>query len=70
MKNASGTHTWPLFTSYERCPHCGFIAQSRSDYETHGDKQVKHLACDRCHGSWSDEKPVHKGLFPLFGRGG
>lgn len=43
-----GSHTWDLYVRYHRCPKCGFILESRQDFENRFGKHVKDLSCPRC----------------------
>lgn len=43
-----GTHTWDLYLRYHRCPKCGFIIESRQDFENRFGEYVKELVCNRC----------------------
>ena len=44
----NGTHTWKLYTHYHACPKCGFIIESRQDYEPRLETYEKDLKCPRC----------------------
>ncbi len=43
-----GDHTWRMLLSYVRCPHCGYIMESRDPYEQRLDEFVKDMICQRC----------------------
>lgn len=58
-----GTHTCDLFLEYCRCPDCGYVIESRKDYENRLGKYEKDLECDRCHHRFR----VTKQLKPIFG---
>ncbi len=56
-----GTHTWDLYIHYHRCPNCGYIMESRQDFEKRANKYVKDLVCSRCQKPFSvlkEEKPT------------
>lgn len=58
-----GTHTWDLHQSYHCCPKCGFIIESRQDYENRFGQSIKELNCHRCNNHFN----VIKELKPTFG---
>lgn len=58
-----GEHTWDLYQSYHACPKCGYIMESREDYENRFGKYVKELTCKRCH----DRFTLTKEQKPTFG---
>ena len=44
-----GTHTCKITYHLHRCPKCGFINESRTDYYLDRDGMLaKHVECDRC----------------------
>lgn len=51
-----GPHTWDLYLQYHRCPQCGYIIESRQDFENRFGKYVKELKCNRCDHQFSLEK--------------
>lgn len=58
-----GSHTWKLYLRYHRCPKCGFIIESRDDFENRFGKYVKELSCSRCHQRFT----ISKDSKPTFG---
>lgn len=62
-----GSHTWDLYIHYYTCPACGFIIESRSDYEYREKKYQKDLECERCHHHFTVTKPKHSRFGPLLG---
>ena len=62
-----GEHTWDMIFHYHRCPECGFIIESREDYEYRLGHYVKTLDCPRCHGSFTLEKETKPTFGPLIG---
>lgn len=58
-----GEHTWDLYVRYHRCPSCGFIIESRDDFENRFGKYVKELNCPRC----SHRFTLTKNEKPRFG---
>ena len=62
-----GEHTWDLILQYHRCPKCGYIIESRQDYEYHLGKYQKDLECSRCHNRFTLTKQTKPTFGPLFG---
>lgn len=58
-----GTHTWELYLYYHRCPKCGYIIESRQNFDDRFGKRVKELLCSRCQARFS----VIKTERPTFG---
>jgi uncharacterized C2H2 Zn-finger protein len=58
-----GTHTYDLFLEYCRCPSCGYVMESRKEYENRLGKLEKEIECNRC----DHEFTVSKQLKPVFG---
>lgn len=65
----SGDHTWELTIHYHRCPKCGWIIESRQDYEQGFDGIYrKELTCDRCQANFVQEKHLPPKFGPLLGK--
>lgn len=62
-----GTHTWDLYVAYHRCPHCGYIMESRENFKYRLRKYTKDLECPRCHYLFTLIKPSSPSLGPLIG---
>lgn len=62
-----GTHTWDLIIHYHRCPACGYIIESRQDYQYRFGKYQKDIICRRCQSSFTLTKPVRPHFGPLIG---
>lgn len=62
-----GTHTWDLFLSYHRCPKCGCILESRSDFENRFGKYVQEMQCNRCHHRFTLTKSERPTFGPFTG---
>ena len=43
-----GTHTYDVFLMYHHCPKCGYIIESRTDYQPSLEGYYKQLECIRC----------------------
>lgn len=65
--NRSGTHTWNLYTRYHACPECGFIIESRQDFEQRLTTYEKDLECPRCHHEFTLLKKTKPTFGPLTG---
>lgn len=63
-----GTHTWDLILHYHRCPSCGFINESRQDFQPRSNEWIKELKCERCHQVFTVTKPKRRTFGPLFGK--
>jgi len=63
-----GTHTWDITIHYHRCPACGFIIESRHDYQYRLGKYKKDLICKRCQNHFTVMKSTHPKLGPLIGK--
>ncbi len=65
-----GEHTWNLFLHYCSCPQCGFVMESRNDYEAGGAGVFqKNLSCHRCGCHFTIKKVSHAAMGPLIGKG-
>lgn len=63
-----GEHTWDLVLQYHRCPVCGFIIESREDYQYRmGGVYQKDLECPRCKHRFTLTKPRKPTFGPLIG---
>lgn len=62
-----GSHTWDLYLRYHRCPKCGYIIESRNDFENRFGKYVKELICNRCHQRFTLTKQEKPTFAPLIG---
>lgn len=62
-----GSHTWDLHLQYHRCPKCGYILESRSDFENRFGKYIKELICNRCQHHFTLTKEVKPTFGPLTG---
>lgn len=63
-----GEHTWDLIQEFHRCPACGFIVESRDDYEYRNMKYEKELKCPRCQREFMAVKAVKPKLGSLLGQ--
>lgn len=63
-----GEHTWDLIQQFHRCPKCGFIFESRQDYDYRNMKYEKDLECPRCHLQFMVTKAVKPKLGSLLGQ--
>jgi hypothetical protein len=61
-----GAHTWDIIFQYHRCPKCGFIIESRQDFQYKLGHYYKELDCNRCHHRFSLTKEVNPVLGPLL----
>lgn len=61
------THTYPLHLSYERCPKCHYIFESRKDYEYRMGTYKKDLICPKCKESFKTLKKGSSPIGPIFG---
>lgn len=48
LRQQHGNHTWDIIVEYYRCPHCGFIAESREKFENRLGLYQKDFICHRC----------------------
>lgn len=62
-----GTHTWDLVQHYHRCPKCGFIIESREDFQYNLGVWSKNLQCDRCNQRFTLTKNRTPTFGPLIG---
>lgn len=62
-----GEHTWDLIFQYHRCDKCGWIIESREDYQYRMGEYVKDLECPRCHHFFQLSKIFPKRIGPIFG---
>lgn len=62
-----GTHTWNLYLSYHRCPSCGYIFDSREDFQYRLGKYQKDLECPRCGLVFTLTKEQKSLIGPFFG---
>lgn len=53
-----GSHTWDLVVRYHRCPQCGVIIESRTDYVYQLGHYVKQVDCQRCGHKFTDTRRV------------
>lgn len=67
-KKQAGTHTWDLYVRYHRCPKCGYIIESRDDYQYQMGNYVKELTCNRCKNTFTESMPSTKHLGPIIGK--
>jgi len=51
-----GSHTWEIILYYHRCPKCGFIFESREDYQYRLGLYQKDLECPKCHHQYTVTK--------------
>ena len=52
---------------YHRCPECGYIMESRRDYDNRFGKYMKDLICRRCHHQFTLMRNEKKTFGPLIG---
>lgn len=66
MRKISHKHPWTfkIVHQYHRCEKCGFIIESREDYEYRLGIYEKELVCTRCHHHFVVSKKMH--FDPLF----
>lgn len=62
-----GAHTWDIYLHYHRCPKCGYIIESREDFQNRFGKFVKELICNRCHHHFSLTKSEKPAFGPFTG---
>lgn len=62
-----GPHTWDIITQYHRCPECGYIMESRADFEYVLGRMEKELECPRCTHRFRITKPRPSTFGPLLG---
>lgn len=62
-----GEHTWDLVVDYHRCPKCGFINESRVEYQRGKDSLTKDITCGRCGEKFTVSKKITKKFGPIFG---
>jgi|EndMetStandDraft_5_1072996.scaffolds.fasta_scaffold109861_2 uncharacterized C2H2 Zn-finger protein len=62
-----GTHTWDLIVQYHRCPKCGYIFESREDYQNRLGLYQKDLQCPRCNNIYTITKDRKPTFGPLTG---
>jgi uncharacterized C2H2 Zn-finger protein len=62
-----GTHTWDLILHYHLCPHCGYIFESRADYQYRLGSYQKDLECPRCHTQFMVTRNRKHHFGPLLG---
>lgn len=59
-----GTHTWEIVIHYHRCLKCGWIIESREDFDYRLGRYQKDLVCPRCQYAFSITKQSRPcGLF-------
>lgn len=63
----SGTHTWNIYIHYHACPKCGYIIESRQDYEERLKTYEKDLKCPRCQHEFTLIKKPKPTFGPLIG---
>lgn len=64
---STGTHTWKRSLYYHRCPACGYIFESRQDFEYRLGAYQKDLHCPRCQQAYTLTKIVKPQAGPFFG---
>lgn len=52
--------TYKIVLEYHACKKCGYIIESRNDYEEREGELYKELACPRCHTTFIAKKPGPK----------
>ncbi len=62
-----GTHTWDLIVQYHRCPKCGYIIESRENYQYCLGRYQKDLQCTRCQQFFTVFKQRRPSFGPFFG---
>lgn len=62
-----GLHTWDIVHHYHRCPKCGYIIESREDYQYRLGSYQKDLQCPRCHHRFTLTKQRKPTFGPLIG---
>lgn len=63
----AGEHTWDMFVHYHRCPRCGYIIESRQQYEYKLGEYLKELTCNRCDHEFIAKRPSKPTFGPLIG---
>lgn len=53
-----GHHTWDLYVHYLRCPHCGFILETR--------QRANHFTCPRCSKEFDVKSKTKSALGPFL----
>lgn len=64
-----GAHTWDLVLHYHRCPSCGYIFDSRENFEYRLGRYQKELDCPRCRFPFTVTKVTKPAAGPFFGEG-
>lgn len=64
-----GPHTWDIIIQYHQCPKCGYINESREDYEYRLGKYQKDIRCERCGNNFTLTKRARPSMGPFFGEG-
>lgn len=62
-----GTHTFDIFLTYHRCPKCGYIFESREDYQYRMGKYEKDLTCPNCGHFYTLTREGRPSIGPFFG---
>lgn len=62
-----GSHTWDLILQYHRCPRCGYIIESRVDFNYRLGSWIKDLECTRCQYHFTETKARKPSFGPLIG---
>lgn len=63
-----GEHTWDRILQYHRCSNCGYILESRENYQYRlGGIYQKELECPRCGQKFTLTKPRKPSFGPLIG---
>lgn len=60
-------HTWNLILHYHRCPRCGYIIESRHDFDNRMGTWIKDVDCERCHYQFELTKARKPTFGPLIG---
>jgi rubredoxin len=63
-----GEHTWNIVFEYHCCPKCGYIIESRENFQYRLDGMYqKDLKCPRCKNQFNLTKPRKSSFGPLIG---
>jgi len=61
-------HSWDMILHYHRCPKCGFIVESREDFQCRLGVWIKEMICERCGQAFTLSKKNKPTFGPLIGR--